>query len=185
MAALSNLEVRGLRQWQAWLRVHHDSSDGVWLVFRKDKYAVRSLAYEEAVRAALCFGWIDSLVKRLDEGRYLRRFTPRRAGSRWSKINRTRWSELKSEGLLAPAGLAAAPTDVGYPARTTVPLMPRYIIEALARDARAWAFFQELAPSYRRDFVVWIHLAKRKETRDRRIKESIALLSARKKLGLR
>jgi len=87
--------------------------------------------------------------------------------------------------LLTAAGLAAAPTNNAYAAKPTIPDLPSYIAKALQEDTKAWTFFQELAPSYRRYFVAWIHTAKRPETREKRIRESIRLLAARKKLGLK
>jgi uncharacterized protein YdeI (YjbR/CyaY-like superfamily) len=93
--------------------------------------------------------------------------------------------ELKAAGLLASAGLAAAPTNNTYAPRPVIPDLPAYIAKALKADSRAWKFFRELAPTYRRDFVVWIHTAKRPDTRARRVSESIALLAAGKKLGLK
>ena len=94
---------------------------------------MQSIPYEDTVREALCFGWIDSLVKRLDDDRYARKLTPRRPTSKWSDINRKRWRELEA-------------ADVA---------------KALKTSSRAWAFFQKLSPTDRRHFVVWIHLAKR------------------------
>jgi len=143
------------------------------------------MPYEEAVREALCFGWIDSLIKRLDDNRYAFKVTPRKRTSKWSNINRKRWMELKAAGLLAPAGLAAAPTDNSYGPRPVIPALPTYIAKAIKANSKAWKFFQELAPTHRRDFVVWIHTAKRPETRERRIRESITLLAAGRKLGLK
>jgi uncharacterized protein YdeI (YjbR/CyaY-like superfamily) len=93
--------------------------------------------------------------------------------------------ELKAAGLLMSAGLAAAPTNNTYAPRPVIPNLPVYIAEALKANSKAWEFFRELAPTYRRDFVVWIHTAKRPETRERRIRESIALLAAGTKLGLK
>lgn len=182
---LVTLDVRHRRQWRAWLAGHHASSPGIWLVCQKEHTGVRSLAYEDMVREALCFGWIDSLVKRLDDDRYVRKVTPRRATSKWSALNRTRWKALKAAGLLAPPGLAAAPTDNTYAPRPVIPVLPAYIAKALKTDSKAWDFFRTLAPTDRRHFVVWIHTAKRPETRDRRIRESIARLAAGKKLGLK
>ena len=184
-ASLATLEVRTRRQWRAWLEKHHTSSPGVWVVFHKAHTGVKSIAYEDAVREALCFGWIDSLVKRIDEDRYAFKVTPRRPTSKWSDINRKRWAELRAEGVLTPAGLAAAPTTNTYAARPKIPQLPGYIGQALKTNPKAWEFFQALAPTYRRDFVVWIHIAKRAETRDSRIRESIRLLAAGKKLGLK
>src|SRR6266436_2858094 len=110
-AKLMTLQVRSGRQWRAWLAMHHTSSPGVWLVFYKAHTGVKSIRYEDFVREALCFGWIDSLVKRLDDDRFAITVTPRKATSKWSDINRRRWTELKTAGLLTPAGLAAAPTE--------------------------------------------------------------------------
>jgi uncharacterized protein YdeI (YjbR/CyaY-like superfamily) len=146
---------------------------------------VKSIPYEDTVREALCFGWIDSLVKRLDDDRYVVKVTPRQPTSKWSDINRKRWAELKVAGLLTSAGLAAAPTAYSYAPRPVIPDLPVYIAKALKANFKAWEFFRELAPTYRRHFVVWIHTAKRPETRARRIRESIRLLAAGKKLGLK
>jgi uncharacterized protein YdeI (YjbR/CyaY-like superfamily) len=182
---LMTLEVRTRRQWRAWLAEHHASSPGVWLVFYKQHTRVESMPIEDAAREALCFGWIDSLIKRLDDDRYAVKVTPRKPTSKWSDINRRRWAELKASGLLTPAGLAAAPTENTYAPRPKIPELPTYIAKAIKADAKAWKFFRELAPTYRRDFVVWIHTAKRLDTRERRIRESLALLAAGKKLGLK
>ncbi len=156
----------------------------VWLVFYKGHTGVKSIPYEDTVREALCVGWIDSLVKRLDDDRYALKFTPRQATSKWSDLNRKRWAELKAAGLLTSAGLAAAPTDNTHAPRPAVPDLPTYIAKVLKANPKAWKFFRELAPTHRRQFVIWIHLAKRPETRERRIRELVALLAARKKLGL-
>jgi len=184
-AELKTLRVRSRREWRAWLEKHHALSPGVWFVFYKAHTGVKSLPYEDTVREALCFGWIDSLVKRLDDDRYVVKITPRQATSKWSDINRKRWAELEAAGLLAPAGLAAAPTDNSYAPRPVIPELPGYIAKALKANAKAWGFFRGLSPTHRRDFVVWIHIAKRPETRERRIRESIRLLAAGKKLGLK
>jgi uncharacterized protein YdeI (YjbR/CyaY-like superfamily) len=179
------LEVRSRRDWRAWLVKHHTSSSGVWLVFYKTHTGVKSIGYEDTVREALCFGWIDSLIKRLDDDRYVLKVTPRQPTSKWSDINRKRWVELKAAGLLTSTGLAAAPTNNTYAPRPTIPDLPAYIARALRANSRAWECFRALAQTYRRDFVVWIHTAKRPETCAKRIRESISLLAAGKKLGLK
>lgn len=184
-AKLKTVEVRNRQQWRTWLRKHHVASPGIWLVFRKGRAGVSSLSYEESVREALCFGWVDSLIKRLDEDRYARKFTPRQPTSKWSDINRKRWAELQEMRLLAPSGLAAAPSENRYAQRPSIPELPAYIAKAIKVSPQAWRFFQQLAPTYRRHFVVWIHMAKRPETRLKRIRESIALLEAGRKLGLK
>ena len=122
---LVNLEVKNRRQWRAWLTKHHTSSPGVWVVFYKAHTGVMSIPLEDMVREALCYGWIDSLVKRLDEDRYAVKVTPRRPTSQWSDINRKRWRELEAEGLLTSAGLAAAPTEQHLRATTGHPRAAR------------------------------------------------------------
>jgi uncharacterized protein YdeI (YjbR/CyaY-like superfamily) len=179
------LEVRTRQQWRTWLQAHHASSPGVWLVYYKSHTRVESIAYEDSVREALCFGWIDSLIKRLDDDRHARKFTPRKPASKWSESNRKRWMELKKAGLITTAGRALAPTDNKYALQRAIPALPAYIAKALKANPKAWRFFQELAPTHRRHFVAWIHLAKRPETRQKRIRESVALLGAGKKLGLK
>src|SRR5436853_200824 len=103
VAELEFLDVRTRGRWRTWLGKHHTSSRGVWMVFHKAHTGVKSMPYEDFVREALCFGWIDSLVKRLDDDRFAIKVTPRKPASKWSDINRRRWMELNSGGLLTPA----------------------------------------------------------------------------------
>jgi uncharacterized protein YdeI (YjbR/CyaY-like superfamily) len=184
-ATLVTLRVRSRREWRAWLAKHHTSSPGVWFEVHKAHTGVKSIPYEDMVREALCFGWIDSLIKRLDGDRYAIKITPRKSTSKWSDLNRKRWAELKAAGLLTPAGLTAAPTTNTYAPRPVIPELPVYIAKALKTNSKAWEFFRKLTPTHRRNFVVWIHIAKQAETRERRIRESIGLLAAGKKLGLK
>lgn len=185
MATTLTLDVRTRERWRAWLQKRHTSGTGIWFVFHKKHSGVTSVPYEDAVREALCFGWIDSLVKRLDDDRYARKFTPRKPTSKWSDPNRRRWAELKAAGALAAAGLAAAPTDNRYAPRPNIPTLPAYIAKALKANKKAWAFFQKLPATSRRQFVVWIHVAKRPDTREKRLRTSISLLADGKKLGLK
>jgi uncharacterized protein YdeI (YjbR/CyaY-like superfamily) len=182
---LITLHVRTRVDWRRWLAKHHASSPGIWLLRHKQHTGVKSMPYEDLVREALCFGWVDSLIKRLDDNRYAIKVTPRQPTSKWSDINRRRWKQLKAADLLAAPGLAAAPTGSRYAPHPPIPELPAYVAKALKTNLRAWQHFQALAPTYRRDFVVWIHTAKRPETRERRIRESIELLSAGKRLGLK
>jgi uncharacterized protein YdeI (YjbR/CyaY-like superfamily) len=107
---MKTLFVQIVDQWRDWLAEHHDSESEVWLIFHKLHTGVVSIDYKDALDEALCFGWVNSLVKRLDDRRYTRKFTPRRADSRWSAANRKRYAELKASGRLKPAGLKRAPT---------------------------------------------------------------------------
>jgi uncharacterized protein YdeI (YjbR/CyaY-like superfamily) len=184
-AELITLDLRTRADWRRWLATHHASSPGIWLVRHKEHTGIESIRYEDLVREALCYGWVDSLIKRLDDDRYAIKVTPRQPTSKWSDLNRRRWKELKAAGLLAPPGLAAAPTASTYAPKPSIPDLPGYVARAFKTNAKAWHFFQSLSTRNRRDFVVWIHTAKRPETRERRILESIELLSAGKKLGLK
>src|SRR5947208_10581791 len=136
-AELMTLQVRSRRQGRAWLAKHHTSSPGVWLVFYKAHTGVTSIRHEDTVREALCFGWIDSLVKRLDDNRYAIKVTPRQPTSKWSDINRNRWEELKATGRLAAAGLAAAPSGNRYAPHAPIPLLPAYVAKALKTNLKA------------------------------------------------
>jgi len=182
---LITLDVRTRGVWRKWLEKHHASSPGIWLLPYKQHTGIKSMPDEDLVREALCFGWVDSLIKRLDENRYAIKVTPRRPTSKWSDPNRKRWKELQAAGLLAAPGLAAAPTSNRYAPKPKIPHLPAYIVRSFKTNPYAWKFFQALSARSRREFVVWIHTAKRPETRQRRIWEAIELLSTGKKLGLR
>jgi uncharacterized protein YdeI (YjbR/CyaY-like superfamily) len=185
---LPELEMGSRRAWRRWLERHHGSSAGVWLVFHKQHTRVASVPYDDAVREALCFGWIDSLVKRLDEDRFARKFTPRKPGSAWSAINLKRWAELEAAGQLTSAGLAASPEGAPRavpPSRADIPALPDYIAKALESDRKARTFFEDLPPGERRRIVGWIHTAKRADTKERRIREALRLLAEGRRLGLK
>ncbi|HVE34050.1 MAG TPA: YdeI/OmpD-associated family protein [Gemmatimonadaceae bacterium] len=184
-ADVITLDVHTRADWRRWLAKNHASSPGIWLIRHKRHTGVASMPYDDLINEALCFGWVDSLVKRLDDSCYAIKVTPRKPTSKWSDINRKRWKQLQAAGLLAAPGLAAAPTAKTYAPRPQIPELPPYFAKALKTNPKAWRNFQALAPTYRRNFVVWVHLAKRPETRERRIRESIELLSAGKKLGLK
>ena len=154
-------------------------------MFHKVGSGGRSIPYDDAVCEALCFGWIDSLVKRLDDTRYQRKFTPRKPTSKWSDLNRDRWARMKAEGRLTPAGEANAPTGNRYEPVPEIKGTPAYIRKAFRSNPKAWKFFQSLSEGQRKYFVLWIHTAKRPETREKRIRESLELLAAGKKLGLK
>jgi len=176
-------------QWRQWLAEHHDSESEVWLVFHQVHTGVTSIDYKDALDEALCFGWVDSLVKRLDDQRYARKFTPRRADSRWSTVNRKRYAALKASGKLKPPGINRAPTDRRYdplPPRFKMPSkVPAYIQNALRKHPAALQHFEALPPSQRRRYLAWIESAKQDETKARRLKEAIRLLTAGKVLGLK
>jgi uncharacterized protein YdeI (YjbR/CyaY-like superfamily) len=152
----------------------------VWLVFAKRHTGKASFRYGEAVEEALCFGWIDTTVKRLDDEHYMQRFTPRSNLRNWSKINLERFQRMVAEGRMTDAGRAKLPADVAPPPRRheSGDPIPAFIEEALAADPVARKRFSALSPSYRRDYIRWISEAKQQETRERRLKEAIRRLKA-------
>jgi uncharacterized protein YdeI (YjbR/CyaY-like superfamily) len=184
--AVDTLEVESRQAWRRWLREHHDSVSEVWLVFSKRHTGRKSLSYDDAVEEAICYGWIDSLVRRLDEDQYARKFTPRNADSRWSTANRRRYADLKSRGLLAAPGLKRPPTSrSGDAPRPSITELPAYIERALRADQPSWERFSLLPPSARRSYIGWIDSAKREDTKQRRLREALDLLAKGLKLGLK
>jgi uncharacterized protein YdeI (YjbR/CyaY-like superfamily) len=185
-ATLKTFTAESAEQWRKWLVLHHDCESEVWLVFYKRHTGRKSVAYNDAVDEALCFGWIDSLIKRLDDNRYARKFTRRKPDSKWSTINRKRYAALQKSGRLMPAGIARPPTDRSGDAPPLPPSgVPGYIARALKKHPAAWSFFDGLAPSHKRNYVAWIDSAKRQETRLRRLDEAVRMLGAHQKPGLK
>src|SRR5262245_52247539 len=134
---MKTLLVRTLDQWRDWLAEHHALESEVWLNFYKRHTGVASIDYQDALDEALCFGWADSLIKRLDDRRFARKFTPRRADSRWSAVNRKRYAELKAAGRLKPPGIERPPGHRSYgprPPRLALPSkLPAHIEAALKK----------------------------------------------------
>jgi len=186
---MKTLRVRTLDQWRDWLAEHHASEPEIWLIFHRKHTGLESIAYKDALDEALCFGWVDSLIKRLDDRSYARKFTPRRADSRWSAVNRKRYGELEADGRLKRPGIERPPTRRTYgprPPKMPMPKrIPAYIQAALKSNARALRNFETLAPSHRRRYLAWIESAKREETKLRRLKESMRLLAMGRELGLK
>lgn len=177
--------------WRSWLAANHDRETEIWLVYNKRHTGEPRVEYDDAVEEALCFGWIDSVVRTIDADRYAQKFTPRKARSKWSASNRERFARMVREGRMTPAGLAKAPPPeedgpaAQSPAKRVGDSVPGYIEEALRANGAAWTNFSNLAPSYRRLYVGWIEDAKKEETRRKRLVEAVSLLERNKKLGLK
>jgi uncharacterized protein YdeI (YjbR/CyaY-like superfamily) len=184
---IETLDVRTRAAWHAWLKKHHRSATEIWLVFHKQHTGTPCIDYEDSIEEALCFGWVDSLVRRLDAARFARKFTPRKPDSAWSVINRRRYASLKKRGLLQEAGRANAPGAkvAAAPARRRWATVPQYMETALRANGAAWRNFEQLAKGYRRKYVGWVDSAKREETKRRRLREAVALLAKGQKLGLK
>jgi uncharacterized protein YdeI (YjbR/CyaY-like superfamily) len=183
---------RSRRAWRSWLERHHDARAEVWVVFYKRHTGKPTLSYNDAVEEAVCFGWIDGVKRSIDAERYMHRFSPRLANSRWSATNRKRAAKMIEAGLMTRSGLATvrqakrAGTWETEPVTGTVDVaVPPELAARLRKNSKAARFFDSLAPSYRRQFTGWINLAKREQTRQRRIEETMALLERGEKLGMR
>ena len=184
--SLKTLDVRSRRLWRKWLEKNHAAEPEVWLVFYKQHTGEKSIELGDAIDEALCFGWIDSLVRRLDDDRYARKFTPRKLDSRWSTINRRRYAELKAQGRLAQPGLDRPPTArSGDAPRPSITALPLYIDKELRANPPAREHFEKLAPSCKRNYIAWVDSAKRDETKQKRLREMLGLLEAGRKLGLK
>jgi len=174
--------------WRAWLAAHHDREKEIWLVYNKRHTGEPRVEYDDAVEEALCFGWIDSIVRTIDADRYAQKFTPRKAKSKWSELNRRRFARMVAEGKMTAAGLAKSPPKDEEGAAPKPPIgdiVPAYIEEALRADGVAWLNFSQLASSHRRMYVRWIEDAKKEETRRKRLAEAVGLLEENRKLGLK
>ncbi len=178
---LDTLDFREVHDWHDWLSAHHLESSGVMLVFHKG--GAPSLTYDEALDEALAYGWIDSVIRRIDEERYVRKFSPRRPGSVWSTLNVRRVARLRRVGRMTKWGLEA------FSRRTPdVSLLEQYnagrvevspeFEEVLKKNKKAWVLYQKMTPSHRKRYAVWIATAKKPETRKRRIAEAVKLVEA-------
>jgi uncharacterized protein YdeI (YjbR/CyaY-like superfamily) len=175
-------------EWAAWLAEHHADSEGLWLKFAKKGSGVESVTYAEAVEVALCQGWIDGQAAALDDAHWLQRFTPRRARSRWSRINRDRATALIERGEMGPAGLAEVERakadgrwDAAYESPRTA-TVPDDLQAALDADDRARDFFATLDSANRYAILYRVQEAKRPETRARRIEKYVAMCREHRKV---
>ncbi|GAB4180683.1 MAG: YdeI/OmpD-associated family protein [Coleofasciculaceae cyanobacterium] len=167
------------QQWREWLDKNHHTSLGVWLIYYKVKSGKSSVQYSEAVKEALCFGWIDSQVKSLDEERYMQLYTPRKPKSVWSKLNKQYIQELIAQDLMTEAGLEkieAAKKDGSWNKLDAIEelIIPADLKQALTANETARMHFEAFSNSTKKNILYWIESAKRPETRLRRIEQTIS-----------
>jgi uncharacterized protein YdeI (YjbR/CyaY-like superfamily) len=174
--------------WQDWLGDHHKTADGLWLKLAKKDAPEPTLTYAEALDVALCFGWIDAQTRGLDDEYWLKRFTPRKPGSRWSKINTQKADVLIAAGRMQPAGLAEVEMakadgrwDAAYAGARTI-TVPDDLASALAANQQAAAFFATLNSANRYAILYRIGTVKRPETRARKIAQYVQMLAEHRML---
>jgi uncharacterized protein YdeI (YjbR/CyaY-like superfamily) len=178
-------------QWRAWLEKNHSAKREVWLIYHKTRTGKPSIPYDDSVEEALCFGWIDGIIKKLDDEKFGRKFMPRTKNSRWSELNKKRAEKMIREGKTTEAGMArireAKQSSEWYraPSERRELEIPLFFKEALVKNKKALDYFNTLAPTYRRHFVGWISSAKREETRVKRLEEALYYLEQNKKLPLK
>jgi uncharacterized protein YdeI (YjbR/CyaY-like superfamily) len=191
MIMKSELHVTNRNDWRAWLEKNHDAAKEVWLIYYKKHAGKPGILYEASVEEALCFGWVDSIIKRLDDDRCARKFTPRKGASAWSESNKKRAEKMIRKGRMTEVGMAKIieARERGEWSRVREVskelVVPSFIQKALAKNEKAHAFFGTLADTYKRQIVSWVSSAKREETKARRLTEVISLLEKSQKLGLK
>ncbi len=177
-------------QWRQWLVKNHADKTTIWLVFYKVGTGKPTLSYNDAVEEALCYGWIDGIKKRLDDERYMHKFTPRKLDSNWSPSNIKRVARLEAANLMTVAGtrlVEIAKTQGKWvltpPARPEFS-MPLEFRNLLASNPVASEYFHTLSLSCQRQYIGWISTAKHEETRNKRMEKSLKLLLKKQKLGM-
>jgi uncharacterized protein YdeI (YjbR/CyaY-like superfamily) len=182
--------------FRKWLAANHDKCPGIWMVYYKKHTGKECITYAEALDTALCYGWIDSIIKKIDDAKYARKFMPRTNSKKWSEFNKKRVASLIKEGKMTEIGLRKIESylktgEVNWADTSTVKMnkdqlhCPEFILEAFALYEPALSNFNSLAPSYQRQYILWITAAKREITVKKRIEEAIGLLRENRKLGLK
>lgn len=182
---------RDREEWRRWLEENHQTASEIWLVYYKKPTGKPSVGYRESVEEALCFGWIDGIKRKIDEERYTHRFTPRNKGSKWSPLNIRLAEKMIRQERMTAAGLEAYRQRKEHTAKALrarasqeIPLTPE-IEKALRQNMKAWKNFNNLAPSYKKQYAGWLVSAKKEETRQRRLEVAIRLLEKNQKLGMK
>src|SRR5262249_48729531 len=188
MEMRKTLYVPSREEWRAWLTKHYQSETEVWLIYYKKHTGQLRISYDHAVEEALCFGWVDSIVKRIDDDKFAQKFTPRRDWTKWSALNKRRLRKLIREGRMTEAGLAKIdramlgdkPARAGQAKQSKGDLdVPRFVKQALTADGKAAETFRRLSPSPRQAYIRWITEPKKDQTRQRRLQESVSRLAHR------
>lgn len=175
-----------ISQWENWLGKNADSQ-GIWMRFAKKNSGLTSISYQEALDVALCYGWIDSQVKKYDQQSYLQKFTPRRAKSIWSKVNTERVQKLIDQGKMQPSGLleiekakADGRWEAAYhPPSTMEP--PKEFLQVLEKNKTAYIFYESLSRANKYAIAWRLQTAKKEETRVKRMKQILEMLERKEK----
>jgi uncharacterized protein YdeI (YjbR/CyaY-like superfamily) len=175
------LYVKSRKEWRNWLEKNHDDVSEIWVEYYKKHTGKSRIPYDDAVEEAICFGWIDSTVKRIDDEKYMQKFTPRKEKSKWSALNRQRAEKMIKERRMTDAGLSKIKEakkrgtwkSKDYDIDVAKP--PSDLIKALKANKTAYDNFKKFSPTIKKMYIGWIVSAKRNETRKKRITEAVKL----------
>ncbi len=189
MRITETLYITNRDDWRAWLKKNQEAKKEIWLIYYKKHTGKRRIPYDDAVEEALCFGWIDSTVQRIDDERYAQKFTPRRKKSRWSELNIRRAKKMIRAGKMTGAGSARFNEMKNNEKelrdkRSKKLVIPLAFKRALAKNKKALGNFENFAAGYRRMYIEWIAAAKKDETREKRIKQVIEWAARNRKPGM-
>ena len=186
----TTLYVTTRREWRSWLSRYHRTEKEIWLVYYKKSSSKPRIPYNDAVEEALCFGWIDSIVKPIDELKYAQRFTPRKPGAQWSPMNIERLRRLRRQKKVTQAGLEAAKNALAVLRKRQDNAIPRIIIpsdilNAIRENPTTWKNFSRFPESYKRIRIGWIDGARRRpEFFQRRLKYFLKMTTQNKRFGM-
>jgi uncharacterized protein YdeI (YjbR/CyaY-like superfamily) len=174
------LEVKSRAGWRSWLKKNGPIQKEVWLVSYRKASGQARRSHDEAVEDAICFGWIDGKRKKLDDQRFMQRFTPRKPDSRWSAINIERAKKLIAENKMSPHGLAAFHPERKIESHPTD--LPGALRKEFQCHAKAWKKFQDFPPYYQRMTIAWVATAKREETQRKRLQQLLESSSENRRI---
>jgi uncharacterized protein YdeI (YjbR/CyaY-like superfamily) len=177
-------------KWREWLEINYGKKTGIWLIIYKKNSETTGIKYDEAVEEAICFGWIDSKMKSIDQEKYILKFTPRKNNSIWAENNKVRVDRMIKVGKMTEAGLnkvkearRSGMWKANYSSKGNLEL-PSDLREALIKNQQAWVNFNNFTASYRTMYVYWINSAKREGARGKRIIEVVKRSAENRKLGI-
>ncbi len=185
---MNKMHFRNREEWHEWLAANHDQEKEVRMVFYKKHTKTECIVYEDAIREALCFGWIDSVLNSLDDETYMLKFSPRNPRSVWSDLNKSRVLELIADGKMTEAGMKAITFDLEEAARKggssrkrPVPDLPEEYMKILQEHPVSFQNYLKMSKSHKRQYTGYILEAKKEETRLRRLDKVIEMLKEDKR----
>lgn len=186
MEEIETFYPKNRQEWREWLQANHDKKHSIWLIYNKKKSNIPNISYSEAVDEALCYGWIDSKSKSLDEHNFMQFFSKRKEKSVWSKINKEKIDQLTKEGLMTKAGFDIIEIAKQNGSWTILDeaealVIPADLDAAFQKRLHAKEYFLSLSRSDKRNILQWLVLAKRQETREKRIAEIVELADIKQK----